>query len=239
MEKPIIGIVGRPEEVIGYPAYYIFDAYRKAVLQFGGIPILLLPSSLQEYTLSSKDILPLTESEKEDLLQSIHLCDGIIMPGGSRIYEYDLFIAKTAIKEDIPFLGTCMGMQVLGKIDCEGKIDSPLKEIHSTIDHQKSKFKEAHKVKVFPNSKMFAIIGEEEITVNSLHKYALVKTFQFQVSAISEDGIIEAIELPNKLFLLGVQWHPERILEHSSSQKIFKEFLFSSSFYKEKMHSKM
>lgn len=47
------------------------------------------------------------------------MCNGIVMPGGCKIYYYDKFIAKYAIENDIPVLGICLGMQILASVDCE------------------------------------------------------------------------------------------------------------------------
>lgn len=49
--------------------------------------------------------------------------------------------------------------------------------------------------------------------VNSRHKYEIINVNNAIVSARSDDGIIEAIEFPNKRFTMGVQWHPEDLYE--------------------------
>ena len=50
----------------------------------------------------------------------VDLCDGIIIPGGYRIYEFYKYITEYAIKKDIPVLGICLGMQTLSRIDNNG-----------------------------------------------------------------------------------------------------------------------
>ena len=73
---------------------------------------------------------------------------------------------------------------------------------------------------------MSSIITEVTILVNSKHRYHVTETNKFKVSAYSEDGLIEAIEMPNKKFVLGVQWHPEKMYYYDeNADKIFKRFV--------------
>ena len=68
-----------------------------------------------------------------------------------------------------------------------------------------------HNVEVEANTRLFEILGQPEIQVNTYHREALVSVGEgTTISARSDDGLIEAIELPNKRFAIGVQWHPER-----------------------------
>ena len=86
-----------------------------------------------------------------------------------------------------------------------------------------------HKVKIEKNSRLFNIIGEEIIDVNSRHKYAITKVNNAKINAISEDGIIEGIEFENKKFAIGVQWHPEDMsLYDKNMEKLIKAFIEST-----------
>lgn len=68
------------------------------------------------------------------------------------------------------------------------------------------------------------ILESNRIMVNSRHKFTVIKEDYFIVDAYSEDGVIEAIHLPYKRFILGVQWHPEN-LDDEFSQKLFSTFI--------------
>ena len=113
--KPIIGIIGRPHKTnTDKNIICTFEDYRNAVCKFGGIPISILPTQVLEY----EDIRPaempkITKSEIDDLKSQIDLCDGIIFPGGGRIYEYAYEIFDYIYEKDIPCLGTCLGMQTI------------------------------------------------------------------------------------------------------------------------------
>ena len=76
------------------------------------------------------------------------------------------------------------------------------------------------------NTLLSKIINQDIIDVNSQHRYHITKVNNFKVSAYSEDGLIEAIELPNKKFVMGVQWHPEKMIKYDEyANKIFEKFI--------------
>ena len=83
-----------------------------------------------------------------------------------------------------------------------------------------------HKVKIKKDTLLFDILKQEEIMVNSFHNYHALENNLFNVCAISEDNIIEGIELNDKKFVLGIQWHPEISYEFDlNSKKIIDEFI--------------
>ena len=113
--KPIIGIVARPHITeTNLDCMMALDSYRRAVINSGGIPILIFPTQRINYVYTHpKDAPKLSNEEKEDLERVLKLCSGIIMPGGSRMYDYDTFITDFAYNNDIPTLGICLGMQIM------------------------------------------------------------------------------------------------------------------------------
>ena len=85
------------------------------------------------------------------------------------------------------------------------------------------------KVFIDKNSRLYNIIGEDEILVNSFHKRCISENNIYKVTAKSEDGIIEAIEYPGDYFNIGVQWHPEISYEFDeNSKKIIDAFIDAS-----------
>jgi putative glutamine amidotransferase len=225
MRKPIIGIVGR-ETVsrLERNIMHVEDGYRRSVIKCGGIPLLILPTQDIIYNFDNHENIPeMTNLEKEDLLETLKMCDGIIMPGGCRIFEYDKFICKYALQNNIPILGICLGMQIMASVDCG--TERTVELIDNGVNHQiKEKF--AHKFKLDKNSFLYSIVQNEEFMVNSKHKCNVKKTNEFDIVGYSEDGIIEAIELKKNDFAVGVQWHPEVIIDESvEARKLFEKFI--------------
>jgi len=227
--KPIIGIVGRTN-ILKNNKYNIFvnDNHRRAVIKSGGIPISILPTQNIKYEQkdNKKGNVPLTEEEKEDIVRVIEKCEGIILQGGNYSYYYDEFIARYCIENDIPILGTCMGMQVLAAVDCNTSRMKNVTFIKSQINHKQLKNKYAHSVIINKNSLLHSIIGKNNIEVNSRHMYRIIQLNNAINVAESNDGIIEAIEFPNKKFAIGVQWHPEDLFDTDENMlNLFKAFI--------------
>lgn len=83
-----------------------------------------------------------------------------------------------------------------------------------------------YKVRILKNTLLSNIVKKDEINVNSKHNYHVSKVNRFKVSAYSEDGLIEAIELPGKNFVMGVQWHPEKMVDYDEdANKLFDHFV--------------
>ena len=134
----------------------------------------------------------------------INLCDGFILQGGSDYYDIDILITKYLYENNIPTLGICLGMQTTA-MTFNGTM--------SEIENHNSKSKYVHDIKINRNSKLYNIIKKDKIFVNSRHNSYIVNT-DLDVSATN--NIIEAIEDKNKKFFIGVQWHPESIIDENS-----------------------
>lgn len=204
--KPRIGIIVRPDVLpSGNKVMCVYEDIRTSVIESGGIPIGIVPpsKSLEEYDNNLNDI--------------IDLCDGIILQGGDTFYEYDKKILEYVYKKDIPVLGICLGMQLMGDF-FDGKL-------YSCKYHKYPSKKYVHEVYINKNSKLYEIIGKEVISVNSRHKEAVLDPSCF-VSAISDEGIIEAIEDRKKKFFIGIQWHPENMYSYDIlERKLFDYFI--------------
>ena len=218
--KPIIGIVGRLYS--GESNIICVEEIRLAVTKFGSIPLLILPVDKED--LSCKNVY--SEEEIKDLERVLSLRDAFILPGGDTWYQLDEVVIDYAIRKDKPLLAICLGMQVLSKVLSGEKrtaYDNTIKN-DTLINHLEPNNNYVHSVIIDKNSKLYSIIGDEEITVNSRHSYHVPELDNTLVSARSSDGLIEGVELKDKKFIIGVQWHPESNLEDEYSKKLFKAF---------------
>lgn len=223
--RKIIGILGVPSyDDENDSTIALYTHYKNAVVSKNCIPFMICPlADIDYWNTPSKEIPDLTEEEKNFYRDIVDLCDGIIIPGGYRWYNFDEFITEYAIEKDIPVFGICMGMQLLATLDNN---EDCLKLIESTIEHRQRDKDYVHSVNIVNDSFLKKIINKDQIKVNSKHRYHVCKVNKFKISAYSEDGIIEAIELPNKKFVIGVQWHPEKMINYDdAANKLFDRFI--------------
>ena len=204
------------------------EEIRYAVTKMGGIPILILPVDKTKITDEKNEVSYFYNTQEiEDLEKILKLCDGFILPGGDTWYQLDEIVIEYAIKYDKPLLAICLGMQALSKVlNSEKKVayDNTIKN-NTSINHYLPDEDYAHEVIIDKNSKLFSIIEEEKIKVNSRHNYHVPLLRVNYISARSKDGLIEAVEIKNKKFIIGVQWHPEIIFDKDiNARKIFEAF---------------
>jgi putative glutamine amidotransferase len=226
--KPIIGIVSKQNTFCDYELYsqqIVYDGVRCAILNNGGITIGVLPTqAINRFNPNDEvDNTELTNQEKEDLHSLIDLCDGIILEGGLSSASYEVEVAKYAIKKDIPLLGICAGFNII--IRSMGGTPFFMKEKHI---HNQEDGKYAHKNKIIKDTLLYKILENEDISVNSVHTmFAREEDVKgLEISAFSEDGYVEAVELSSNRFVLGLKWHPEMMIDYDKSMnKIFKEFI--------------
>lgn len=224
MRKPIIGVVARPYITDNNrQVLCILENVRRHILKAGGIPLVILPTKDMVY-INNKES-KLSQEDKEILTEQIDMCDGILMPGGDRIYFYDNFICDMANTKDMPLLGICMGMQVM----CNYNNDNKNIKVEG---HKKPEEEYVHDVQIDKNSKLYSIVNQEHIKVNSLHGYTVPNAGDYTVVAKAPNNIIEAIEKKDKLFNIGVQWHPEKV-DDEPSTKIIQSFVDACKIYEE------
>ena len=142
----------------------------------------------------------------------------------------DLLLSEAA-ELGKPLFGICFGMQSLN-VWRGGSLVQDLPHGQAFVDHQPGReVLDAHRVVVFPDTRLSSLLSPEE-SVNSSHHQAVAEPGRdLKVAARSQgDQVVEAIEGEDPaIFLVGVQWHPERsYLQSAASRALFASFLHAA-----------
>lgn len=216
--------------------------YVEAIIQAGGVPVLL----------------PLTSSKAVARAMYDH-CSAVLFAGGEDIQpawygeeavpettllsplrdEYEWWLMQWALEENKPILGICRGMQLLN-LACGGNLHlHALRDLPGVQDHYESRNRKdaayiAHILKIDPVSRLGHIIGHDSIPTNTRHHQAVKDLGEGLVAtAWAEDGVIEALELPNKPFVLGIESHPEDLFAEVEPRwiSLFEAFVDAAELY--------
>ncbi len=228
--KPIIGIMPREEfdEKFEISYIYTYESVRRMILDMGGVPLIITPcENTDMYKTSFIDFPNLEDEYKSVMKMYLDKIDGLFLPGGSKYTKFDLEFIDAAIKRYIPILGVCLGAQSLSNY----KKEFSLEKIESKINHN-TKEKYAHSIKIDKESTLYKIIGKENIMVNSYHNRQMSPNPLFRSVAYAEDGVLEAIEMKGNDFVMGLQWHPEKMYKYDlNSKKILDYFIKKCEIY--------
>lgn len=233
MSKPIIGVVEYPyKDKDGDKIYEVLTPIIESISKAGGRPVGIFPTQVADFQDERlRNIPDLMSDEKEDIINSIEMCDAIIKPGALKLFGFDRFIYSYVLEKNIPFLGICAGMQIMA---AHGKDWIQNKKIETLeINHQVNDTEYVHEVNLLPG-KLREIIGKNKIMVSSRHSYKVPDSGIHSISALSSDGVIEAIENPYCDFNIGLQWHPELMCDDENSKKIFYRFVDEAENYARK-----
>ena len=142
-------------------------------------------------------------------------------------------LMRAAIEAGLPSFCICRGFQELN-VMLGGSLHQHLGEVPGRFNHSEDKsasldvqYGPAHDVRLTKGGILAALLGQDRITVNSLHEQGIDRLAPpLAVEAVADDGTIEAVSLPGaKVFVLGVQWHPEwRWSENPVSRALFRAF---------------
>lgn len=223
MKKPVIGLVAKHTKSNSIrPNSLIRDEMKQAIFDNGGIAIGLL--SPNEEIMFSGDNWKQEEFklDKENIINQIKLCDGIILCGGSESEVWEPFVAKYCYDNNIPCLGICAGQNNIVRA-----VDGTIFAISNPEKHSRPNDVYVHSTKVLDkNSKFYSMIKKEEIKVNSRHKNAIDNNSLLDVVAVCDDNYKEVIEAKNKDFYIGLRFHPESLYKiDENMNNIFRYFI--------------
>ena len=234
--KPLIGITTtQSKNVHGHAIVLLLQSYIEAVIQAGGVPV-LIPSLIAE----------------DGWNEAYSRLDGILFSGGGdiglayspgdphpRIDEVDLQrdsielkMVQAAAVGGKPFLGICRGCQVLN-VALGGTLYTHIPDqLPNALDHSyPGNMRRAlvHEVKIEEGTQLAEIFGEPILNVNSLHHQGLKEIAPaLRVAGHAPDGLVEAVELPDHPFGLAVQWHPEWLTDQEPTRNLFRRFVHTA-----------
>lgn len=236
-DSPVIGVTTYLEQaqtgVWNVRASFLPKIYIDAVTDVGGIAVLLPPQ-------------PISPTIARRLLSSL---DGLIVSGGADIDparygqlphpksgaprtdrdEWEDALLTAAIEAELPFLGICRGAQMLN-VSLGGTLHQHLPDVVGSDKYQPAPaIFGAESVSVTAGSRLSTILGEE-LEVHVYHHQALDRVAEgLRVTALTTDGVIQAVELPSVPFGLAVQWHPE---ENAEDRRLFAGLVDAARHYR-------
>ena len=230
-KRPLIGLTLDAEQPGGYskyPWYALRQNYVSAISAAGGLAVAL-------------------PHEAELAAEYLDRLDALIVTGGAfdvdpALYgdaerhptvelkaartSAELALLRGALARNMPVLGICGGEQLLAVALGGSLIQHIPDSVAEALPHEQatSHYEPGHSVKILPGTLLARIVGAETMQVNTSHHQAVRDAGRATVNAVAPDGVIEGIEDPGQKFCLGVQWHPEYLID-AGDHRIFEAFI--------------
>ncbi|PWB96833.1 gamma-glutamyl-gamma-aminobutyrate hydrolase [Salinibacterium hongtaonis] len=221
---PLIGISSYLEQaqtgVWDVRAAFLPKVYIDGVTEAGGVAVLLPPQpsspSIARAVLSRLDGLIISGgADVNPALYGQQPHERTGLPRDDRDAWEDALLSE-AVASGVPFLGICRGVQMLN-VALGGTLHQHVPDVVGSDDYQPAPGQFGRKdVAVEPDSQIGRLLrqGEEPLSVHVYHHQAIDEVAAgLTVTARSEDGVIEAVEIEGDGFGIGVQWHPEENVE--------------------------
>ena len=247
--RPIIGVPAQTLQAIdGIPedlphSWVMNHRYFVALASVGAAPVMV----------------PLLAGDRETLRGIYDGLDGVFLAGGVDVdptsyHEpreqlcgrtdvdrdaVEIQLARWARSDGKPILGVCRGLQILNVADggslyqdCDEFYENSIKhDYYPTAGFARDHL--AHTIRIGSGTRLHEIFGAEEVMVNSMHHQGLKRVAPgWTASAHAPDGLIEALEARGDAFAVGVQWHPEMLVDTDrATKRLFEAFVEAAKEY--------
>lgn len=228
---PLIGITGHvTETAAGYRVVAAGEAYIEAVRLAGGLPVLLTPVD--------------GTAEAAAVWEALQHVDGVLLTGGKDIDPerygeqvlnprvhiepgrdaFELPLARLAFERNIPMFGICRGMQVMnvalgGTLWQDIPAQVPEAQAHYQRAHRNATTHDVHILSDSLVGDLTCVANGGALATNSFHHQASRRLAPVLTPvAYTADGLVEAVEAGDRDFAIGVQWHPEHLVQDSEHQ---------------------
>jgi putative glutamine amidotransferase len=236
VSRPVIGVtIGYDDRREGI--HLLRADYLRSVEAEGGLALVLAPG------------------RAEDAGELLDRVDGLLLSGGSDVDpalygatphpqlgmvirerdDFELALCREALNRDLPMLAICRGHQVLNVATGGTLIQDIASEITGDVDHnhdsRRERWERVHDVRILDGTRLRHLLRKESVAVNSFHHQAIKDLGHGLVASAwsHADRVIEAVELPERRFALGVQWHPESFWREAAGfQPLFRGLVEAS-----------
>ena len=250
-KRPIVGIPTQNLQSIGGiapdfpPSWVMSHRYVQALTAAGAIPWLI----------------PLIDDDAT-LRAMYEELDGVFLPGGADVdpasYKaerhascdrsdpprdrVELALVRWAMQERKPILGVCRGVQIIN-LAAGGTLYQDLAALRpGSVKHDYFPFRDgfardhlAHPVRVVEGSRLHRLAGQSEFPVNSMHHQGIDRLGRELVAtAVAPDGLVEGVESSDDYFMVGVQWHPEALIDTDPRmRRLFEQFVAAAGDFRD------
>lgn len=221
MTRPLVGLTLGDADRKGF--HRMREDYVRSVERAGAVPVILPP---------------VDPGAAGSLLDRV---DGLLLSGGvdvdpalygqaphprlgrveRRRDDFEIALVREALRRDVPVLGICRGQQVLNVATGGTLVQDIPSTLAKAVDHDATgpRGRRSHDVAITRGTRLWEILGQDVACVNSFHHQSVDAVGEgLVVSArCPEDGVVEALEMPSRAFVLAVQWHPESFRDQRGS----------------------
>lgn len=224
--KPVV-LVPACNRLLGHHVYHVAGKKYIDAVRLAGCQPLIVPSASPDELDALLDVshgVLLTGSPSN--VHPSHFFEEVLDPSLPLDPERDAWtlpLIPKAIERAMPLFAICRGFQEMN-VALGGSLHQAVHKVDGLHDHRDDQtqpidvqYGPAHTIDIEPGGLLERILGEQRVTVNSLHGQGVNRLAKgLRVEARAPDGLVEAFSVdPAPGFAVGVQWHPEWRAEHN------------------------